>query len=106
MTDWTNGWLWIIAALLLALVELILPGYIFMGMAGATAVMGLLLLTGLWSAGLPWALVATAVLSGVIWFVLSRLRGVDRSATRIWRDDINDNPPRPDGRPDNGDPRA
>lgn len=28
----------------------------------------------------------------MIWLVLSRLRGVDRSATRIWRDDINDNP--------------
>lgn len=92
MIGWENGWLWILAALLLALVELILPGYVFMGMAGAVAVMGLLLLAGIWTGGLPMALVLTALLSGVIWLVLSRLRGVDRSATRIWRDDINDNP--------------
>lgn len=91
MIDWTNGWLWIIAALLLALVEMTLPGYVFMGMAAAVAVMGALLLSGLWTAGLPAALVLTAVLSGLIWLALSRMRGVDRSATRIWHRDINDN---------------
>lgn len=91
MTDWTNGWLWVIAALVLALAELILPGYVFMGMAGAVAVMGVLLLTGLWAGGLPAALVVTAVLSGLIWLVLSRMAGVDRSNVRVWHRDINDN---------------
>ena len=91
MIDWTNGWLWVIAALLLALIEMILPGHVFVGMAGAVAVMGVLLLSGLWTAGLPAALVLTAVLSGVIWLALSRMRGVDRSQTRIWHRDINDN---------------
>lgn len=105
MSGWSNGWLWMIAALLLAAVELILPGYVFMGMAGAVLVMGLLLLTGVWGAGLPTTLVATAVLSGLIWFLLSRMIGVDRSAARIWRDDINDNPRDGDPNPRDGDPR-
>lgn len=91
MIVWTNGWLWIIAALVLALIELMLPGYIFMGIALAVALMGVALLAGLWTGSLPVALVVTAVLSGLIWFALSRLRGVDRSETRIWRRDINDN---------------
>ena len=99
MTGWANGWLWIIAALVIALIELILPGYVFMGIAGAALVMGLLLLSGVWAGGLSGALVVTALLSGVIWFALSRLRGVDRSATRIWRDDINENPRDGDPRP-------
>ena len=91
MIAWTNGWLWVIAALLLALIELMLPGYVFMGVAIATALMGVALLAGLWTGGLPMALVVTAVLSGLIWLVLSRMRGVDRSETRIWHRDINDN---------------
>lgn len=91
MIVWTNGWLWIIAALVLALIELMLPGYIFMGVALATALMGVALLAGLWTGSLPVALVVTAILSGVIWLALSRMRGVDRSETRIWHRDINDN---------------
>lgn len=91
MIEWTNGWLWIIAALLLAMIELILPGYVFVGMAGAVLVMGLLLLTGLWVWGWPVALVVTAILSGIIWLVLSRTRGVGRGDVRIWDRDINDN---------------
>ena len=91
MIVWTNGWLWIIAALVLALIELMLPGYIFMGVALATALMGVALLAGLWTGSLPAALVVTAILSGVIWLALSRMRGVDRSETRIWHRDINDN---------------
>ena len=90
MIVWTKGWLWIIAALVLALIELMLPGYVFMGVAVAAALMGVALLAGIWTGGLPVALVVTAVLSGVIWLVLSRMRGVDRSETRIWRRDIND----------------
>ena len=93
MTVWANGWLWIIAALLLAAAELILPGYVFLGMAGAVLVMGLLLLSGIWTPGLPAALVVTAILSGLIWLLLSRMVGVDRSAVRIWKRDINDNDP-------------
>ena len=59
MIVWTNGWLWIIAALLLALIEMILPGYVFLGLAAAVGVMGVVLLAGLWGWGLPAALVVT-----------------------------------------------
>lgn len=93
MTGWDNGWLWIIAALGLAGIELVLPGYVFLGTAGAVLVMGVLLLAGLWAAGLPATLVATAVLSGLIWLALGRMIGVDRSKARIWRRDINDDGP-------------
>lgn len=88
---WANGWLWLIAALLLALIELLLPGWVFMGIAAATAIMGLILLAGLWPGSLPVALVVTAILSGAIWLILRRVMGVNKGQVRIWDRDINDN---------------
>jgi len=90
-----NGWLWIIAALLLALVEVLLPVWIFLGIAIATLLMGLALLIGLWGGSFAGALVVTAVLSGVIWVVLRRSMGVRHGQVKRWHHDINDNPPRP-----------
>lgn len=86
-----NGWWWLIAALLLTALELFAPGWVFMGIAGAVAVMGLALLTGFWTASLPITLIVTALLSGLIWYLLRRVAGVRDGQVRIWRDDINDN---------------
>lgn len=88
---WLNGWLWLIAALVLAAAELILPGWVLMGIAVSTAIMGLVLLAGLWPFGLPVALVVTAILSGVIWLILRRSLGSAAGQARIWDRDINDN---------------
>ncbi|GLK66112.1 hypothetical protein F8A10_00480 [Paracoccus kondratievae] len=88
---WSNGWLWIIVALVFAALELALPGWFFLGLAAAVLLMGLALLSGLWGGGLPLALVVTAILTGVIWLVLRRIFGTSRSEVRIWTRDINDN---------------
>ncbi|SMO98667.1 NfeD family protein [Paracoccus laeviglucosivorans] len=85
-----NGWLWIVAALVLGGLEILLPGWIFLGIALAVGVMGLAILSGLWGAGLPLTLVATAALSGVIWLLLRRIFGTSRGDVRIWTRDIND----------------
>ncbi|QRZ13000.1 hypothetical protein JWJ88_10540 [Paracoccus methylovorus] len=89
--SWANGWIWIIAALILAALELVLPGWFFLGLAGAVLLMGLALVLGLWGGGLPWALVVTAILTGVIWLVLRRVFGKNRGEVRRWTRDINDN---------------
>lgn len=86
---WLNGWLWLIAALVLAVLELFAPGWVFMGLAASAAVMGALLLTGLWTAGLPVTLIVTAIMSGMVWLILRRVAGV-RGKARIWHRDIND----------------
>lgn len=88
--DWTNGWLWVIAGLVVALIELALPGYVFLGTAIALVVMGLMLLTGIWGVGLPGTLIVAAVLSFVAWQGLRRWMGVQHGQVRIWRRDIND----------------
>jgi membrane protein implicated in regulation of membrane protease activity len=86
-----NGWLWIIVALVLAALELALPGWFFLGAAIAVGLVGLALLAGLWTGGLPMALVVTAILTGVIWLVLRRIFGTSRGEVKIWDRDINDN---------------
>ena len=91
--SWMNGWLWIIAALLLALVEVLLPVWIFLGIALATLIMGVLILIGLWGGSFAWALVATAILSGVIWYGLRKAMGIQHGQVKIWHHDINDNHP-------------
>ncbi len=85
-----NGWLWIIAALVLGALEIALPGWFFLGIAIAVGLMGLALLAGIWTGGLPLALVVTAALSGAIWLALRRVFGSSRGEVRIWTRDIND----------------
>ncbi|MCS5600660.1 MAG: hypothetical protein NZ734_00490 [Paracoccus sp.] len=88
--SWLNGWLWLIAALALAALELFAPGWVFMGLAASVGLMGILLLTGLWRAGLAVTLVVTAILSGVIWLILRRVAGSNRGQVRRWDRDINE----------------
>lgn len=85
-----NGWLWIISALLLAALELFAPGWVFMGLAAAVGLMGVLLLSGFWTAGLGVTLVVTALLSGLAWLVLRRIVGVRKGQVRLWDRDINE----------------
>ncbi len=88
--SWANGWVWIIAALVLAALELALPGWFFLGAAIAVLLMGLALLAGLWGGGLPMALVVVAVLTGLSWFALRRIFGSNRGEVKVWHRDIND----------------
>ncbi|GHG25598.1 NfeD family protein [Paracoccus aerius] len=85
-----NGWWWLIAAFVLAGVELLVPGWAFMGLAAAVGLMGILMLAGLWSAGLPLTLVVTALLSALAWLLFRRLWPTSRGERRIWDRDIND----------------
>lgn len=91
--SWENGWVWIIAALILAGVEVLLPVWVFLGIAIAVALVGLAILVGLAPASFPVALIVTAVLSGAVWLGLRRVMGVTHGQVKVWKTDINDNPP-------------
>lgn len=86
-----SGWIWVVVALLLAALELVLPGWFFLGAAIGVGLMGLALLVGLWTGGLPLALVVAALLTGVAWLALRRIFGTSRGEVRRWTRDINDN---------------
>ncbi len=92
---WALWWVWMIAGLALAFLEVLVPGYIFLGFAIGAAVTGLAVGIGgpldLWlSSSLPVTLVFFAVTSLVAWIVLRRVVGVREGQVKIWHRDINE----------------
>ena len=81
-------WVWMAAALVLGILEVVAPGYIFLGFAIGAALTALLVL--IVQISIPMALVIAAVLAGVAYFALRRLVGVQQGQVRIWTKDIND----------------
>jgi len=82
-------WVWLCAALALAIFETLAPGFIFLGLAAGAAIMA-----GLVALSLPMApaamLALFAFLSLVAWLVLRRVFRASNDQTRIINRDIND----------------
>jgi membrane protein implicated in regulation of membrane protease activity len=87
---WSLWWVWGAAALVLAILEVMVPGFVFLGFAvGALAVTLLLLNTGM-ALGLPLLLLIFAALSLMAWLALRRIFAGPGGQVRTFRDDIND----------------
>jgi membrane protein implicated in regulation of membrane protease activity len=88
---WNVWWVWMVAGLVLGILEILAPGFIFLGFAIGAVLTGLLLLIGLLGGSVPVLLVVFAVLSLAAWFLLRRSMGVQKHQVKIWTKDINDN---------------
>lgn len=86
---WTIWWIWLCAALGLAILETLVPGFIFLGFAIGAAVMGLLILILPGTLGLQVSLAVFAVLSLIAWGIMRRLFRTPDDQTRVIREDIN-----------------
>ncbi len=84
-------WVWVVAGLVLACLEVILPGYIFAGFAVAAVLTGVLIWIGVLGSSLPVALVVFAVVSLVAWAALRIAFGKNLGEVKRWDRDINDN---------------
>lgn len=84
-------WVWLSVALVLAIAEVILPGFIFLGFAVGAGLTGLLLLTGI-APTASWAIFIFAVMSLVAYVGLRFGFGKGRSQVKLIDRDINDNP--------------
>ena len=92
---WATWWIWMIAGLSLAFLEVLVPGYIFLGFALGAAATGVAIGVGgplsLWLSGsLPFALLFFAICSLVAWLVLRKVLGVRQGQVKIWHRDINE----------------
>lgn len=85
---WGLWWVWLAAALCLAILEVLVPGYIFLGFAIGAAVTALLVLLPL-QVGLTALLAVFAGLSLVAWVILRKLFKPTDDQTRVIHDDIN-----------------
>ena len=83
-------WVWVCVALVLGVVELLVPAYIFLGFSvGALIMAGVVVFFPLMN---PTALVALfAVLSLIAWIILRILFRKQSSGARIVTRDINEN---------------
>lgn len=82
-------WVWMVAGLGLAILEVVLPGYIFAGFAVAAVVTGGLIWVGLLGQSLPVSLVVFAVVSLAAWAGLRAAFGKNLGEVKKWDRDIN-----------------
>ncbi len=84
-------WAWVILGFALGVLEVLAPGFIFLGFAIGAVVTGVLVGVGV-PAGPPALILIFAVVSVVAWLVLRRVVGVREGQVKVWDHDINDNP--------------
>lgn len=83
-------WVWIVLGVTLAVLEVMIPGFIFLGFAIGAGLAGLLVATGIFAANAPLVVLTFAVLSVAAFLALRRLVGVRPHQKKIWTKDIND----------------
>jgi membrane protein implicated in regulation of membrane protease activity len=88
---WTVWWVWVVAGFALGVLEVIVPGFIFVGFAIGAVVTGLLILVGLVGGNLSVLLLIFALVSLLAWLALRATIGVRKGQEKIWDRDINDN---------------
>lgn len=87
---WSLWWVWACGALVLGLIEMLLPGFIALGFAIGAGLVALILLVSGVSLGLPVLLVVFSVLSLIAWLTLRRIFALPRGQVKRFTHDIND----------------
>ncbi len=91
MEIWTIWWVWVVAGVVLGVLEVVVPGFIFLGFAIGAGLTGILVLIGIAPGNVALLALMFAVLSLVSWLALRRSVGVTKGQVKIWDTDINDN---------------
>ena len=75
----------------LAVLEVLVPGFVFLGFAIGAVVVGALVGVGLLGGSVPVLVLVFAVGSLGAWLGLRRLVGVKAGQVKVWDKDVNDN---------------
>jgi len=86
----TTWWIWLAAALVLGIVEMLIPGFIFLGFAIGAAVVGIALLGPLSLMSVPAILLIFAVISLAAWLGLRKYFALPKGQVKTFDHDIND----------------
>lgn len=84
-------WIWVLAGVILAGAEMLIPGFIFLGFAIGAVIVGALIWIGVLGTSVAVTSVVFAVLSIIAWLALRKVMGVRRGQTKHWDRDINEN---------------
>lgn len=88
---WSVWWVWVVAGFVIGALEVVVPGYIFLGFAIGAVMTGLFIGLGILSGGPAFLVLTFALCSVVAWLALRRTMGVRRGQVKVWDRDINDN---------------
>ncbi len=91
MSWFATWWVWIVAGFALGVLEVLAPGYIFLGFAIGAVATGVLVGIGVLGASLPLTLLVFALASLVAWGVTRKMMGKQAGQAKMWDRDINDN---------------
>jgi inner membrane protein len=83
-------WAWVVLGFALGVLEVLAPGYIFLGFAIGAVLAGVLVGFGLAPVGLPALILIFALASLAAWLALRRTVGVRKGQVKLWDRDIND----------------
>lgn len=86
---WSVWWVWLGGALVLGILEMLIPGFVLLGFSIGALGIALLLLIGT-GLSLPLLLFIFAALSLVAWLVLRRVFMLPRGQVKRFTTDIND----------------
>lgn len=89
MAFWQVWWVWVVFGVALGVLEVVLPGFIFLGFAVGAVVTGALVGIGLLGGSVPLLVLCFAVLSLVAFVGLRRVVGVTKGQVKVWDKDIN-----------------
>ena len=91
MALWQEWWVWMVAGAVLAILEVLIPGFILLGFAIGAGITGALLWLGILGGSLAVLLLLFGLSSLSAWLALRSLVGVRHGQVKIWERDINDN---------------
>ena len=89
---WQAWWVWIVGGIILAVLEVMAPGYILLGFAIGAILTGGLIAIGVLGNSLPVLLLVVAMISLLAWVLMRKFFAIPSSKNKIWDRDINDNP--------------
>ncbi|MFA9231910.1 MAG: NfeD family protein [Microgenomates group bacterium] len=87
---WATWWVWIVGGFALGVLEVLVPGYVFLGFALGAVFTGILIGLGVLSASAPFLLLVFALASLGAWIVLNKTLGMQKGQVKVWDKDINE----------------
>lgn len=88
---WQEWWVWIAAGVVLAILEVVVSGYVLLGFAAGAVVTGLLIWMGLLGASLAAMLLVFALASLGAWLIFRAVFGLPKDNAKVFHHDINEN---------------
>jgi membrane protein implicated in regulation of membrane protease activity len=86
---WEIWWAWVAFGLGLAILEIFVPGFLFLGFAIGAVLVGVVVALGL-GLTLAWLLVGFALVSVIAWAALRRIVGIRQGQRKTFDSDINE----------------